>query len=343
MLDELIESEKLDLGCDNHASPISNDSWVNDLRRVVDQGLNSLFSEDHQTFLDKLPGLPGSFPASPASIHRDMAYTSFASSVRKSGLEGLGLEQFSQNDVETSTPTDEALRALHAIATVAPNLQVNVSTDSYSSISTHGAQAFMAITTDGIADEFAVKSEVAVNTAADDFHEYTDYLRFVESPSSSSKRPTPVSSSPSFRIPCRRPSPISSQCPPHPARSSSPQRDEYFARPTPRRQDSFVSFRRRSCLRSFLKFVGRRPFSSSSSGFVPTRSSTAFISPTIDAEAPTHRSSTAKARLSPLFAGKAASRSLSDSDFDDDAKDLDFGAYWLWIAYYNVLYAGYSI
>lgn len=334
MLDELMEAEDHQLDYNNQRST-SDDSWVDDLRRVVDQGLESSSSEGQQNLLDELPGLPGSFPASPASEKRVLGVTDHATPDCKTGVEGLGLELFAQNVTVASTRADQALRALQAIVTEAPRRQNNVSAHSCASDSTHGAQAFLAITTDAIADTVPVKVDTAINTATDDFREYADYLCFVDSPIACSAKPTPAASTNSFRnIPDRLSSPSSIiNRPPLPSKSSAVERETLPSRPAARRQDSSVSSRRRSRSRSLLKFVGRRPFSSSSSGFLPTRSSTVFAAPTTSIETGVHRGSTAKARFSSVFAFKSASRSLSvgdtsssPSDYDDEtSRQLGFG------------------
>ena len=63
------------------------------------------------------------------------------------------------------TPIIDSSQGSTSIATEPPSPQANVSITSYSSNSTHGAQAFVAITTD--ANDLPVVAEAAVNTITD--------------------------------------------------------------------------------------------------------------------------------------------------------------------------------
>ncbi|OCB86304.1 Pkinase-domain-containing protein [Sanghuangporus baumii] len=325
----------------------SGDSWVDDLRRVVDEENRhtGMLTDDE----DDLPGLPGSFPASPVSVKvprqsTEMEQSEMLPAARSdSGVQGLGLDLFSsplENPQNTtrdecgpstkrySVPppsirsrtnsADEALRALHAIAIGSPAPWKSIaSSQSSSSESTHDGQTFMAITTD-VSPSVPTAADVraAANATTEDFQEYMPYLRFVDASVTGSTKVTPAASIHSFRT--ERVSEYVAISGPSSPDTSPLQRRQTPDCPAQRPQDS-ISSRRRSRPRSLLKFVSRRPFSSSGSGFLPIPSSKAPTTATPDTETGLSFSAAGPARLSTTYTGKDVRRfsaSFSDGQYD---------------------------
>lgn len=269
------------------------------------------------------------------------------------GIQGLGLDLFTradtpllhstftaQNNVVAETrrysvpppsirsatnSADVALRALHAIAVESPNVWAdelsssawNEVEHSRSSESTHGAQTFMAITTDMPPVNSHVDVREAVREAArstsEDFREYVPYLRYVEGSSAagtprsqSISGPSKETGSKSFRTE-QRPDPASISTS---FRGSSVQRGETPNYQSQQRTDhqsqsqSQSPARRRSRGRSLLKFVSRRPFSASSAGFAPSPSPPTPPTTTLHAKTALH----AEAKPVPVFPPVAATK-----------------------------------
>ena len=202
-----------------------------------------------------------------------------------------------------SDSADEALRTLHALAIESNPWTAPLDTSgwhrsqSQSSVSTRASQAFMAITTDVNArpssDDAIIPSSAVT---ANDFEEYAPYLRYADSawergsevltPPSGPASPLPRTSSHSFRRqqPTGRgkESAINRHSFREQLTSSIVQSGETSDRQTPVRQRPIFSRHRSG---SLLKFVARRPFSSSGAGFIPSYPSQASSAIAMDPEA----------------------------------------------------------
>ena len=299
----------------------SGGSWVDDLRRIVNEEIARSDTDDDD---DDLPCIPGSYPNSPATPDRKASYlevrsrkTNLFDNQDSNNVDGLGLRLFSEEnenmDQVTSMrysvpppsircqtdPADEALRALHAIAVVNSALWSGVHNDDQisrtcSTVSTRGDQTFLAITTDVRADASLVGHTALTSATTEDFNEYVPYLRYVDSSIAESKRITPETSVHSFRAEHVNPSTFhSNEAPSEETHESHEQR-----------QQGASAIKRRS--RSLLKFVSRRPFSSSGSGLLSQRPSPSSTSPS--PETSFSFGSNAASRISAAFMSKDVNR-----------------------------------
>ncbi|KAI5123265.1 hypothetical protein M0805_001354 [Coniferiporia weirii] len=323
MMGELMETDEFRGGFAEGYSRRSSEagrsegSWVDELHRMAGTGAGHPMMDTDD--FDELPGLPGSFPTSPASL-KNVARQSMDAgcSVNTSAhsnsedVQGLGLDLFSyssaphqlsshdEDEKVAANPTsvrysapppsirprmdsaDEALRELHAIAVETPVPWSDVvgasswgrTSQSRSSVSTRGAQTFVAITTDMNTNSMLADVNPATNATVEDFREYVPYLRYAEStPIAGSSRmgnnAPPVTSDGSFRA---QKSTDNTAVVGSSFRAPSVQCGETSDCQTQQRQDSGPT-RRRSRPRSLLKFVSRRPFSASGAGFAPSRAS----------------------------------------------------------------------
>ncbi len=172
---------------------------------------------------------------------------------------------------------DEALRALHAFAIESNPWQADsadtsgweISVASQSSTATH--QTFMAITTDSNPPCLNATNE----TNDHDFREYANYLRYVDSGlDGSASQSTPAARPTSFAASNHHPFRTQQTDDPRPHSFRSGTSSTQHEEPADERPISDTNAHRcsRSRTRTFLKFVSKRPFSSSGAGFMPCRS-----------------------------------------------------------------------
>lgn len=229
-----------------------------------------------------------------------------------------------------SDSADEALRALHAIAVEANTWSVQRSADwqrptsSFSSASTRPVQTVMAITTDTDPTSSFADWNVGTNATTDDFREYAPYLQYAETGAVSSeddlRAKSAAASGRSSRYSFR--GSYATDLANQTASSSPIQCGETANSEASHRQDSGTTGQRsRSRTRSLLKFVSRRPFSSSGAGFVPFRASQTPPQTALAAEPSFEFGKGTQAAFSAAFTVKGGAHVSTTLNIDTNVKD----------------------